>query len=773
MIQNQKDAEPTLKTATPQTTLPFWQQLRWNLVLPFVLLAAAPVIIVTAIFIAQVNTQARGQMERQLGSIADLKRGQITGWLEDSQAVIRVFLADPARKNQFVALIASAAVETANQQALNDLLSNVVKAQPLLEELFVYNTKGEALASSDPTEIGKIMTAQPFFLNSLTGEYIQPPYYAVGSAQLTMLVTQPLTDQNGQIVGVLAGRLNRATLSNIMAQNRTGLGETQTGETYLVSQENNYLVTPSRFEDEGYVLTQAYHSAGIDRALKGQDGFDVYPGYRKPPVMVMGAYRWIPELQIGLVAEISEAEALATFERARNTSVVVALAAAVFAAGVGFYIASRISKPIMNLTRVATRTAAGDLNQWVNISQRNEIGVLATAFNSMTGQLSQLVGNLEEQVTARTHRLEIAASLGERLSAILQVEQLLAEIVNQVKDNFGYYHAHIYLLDSRGEKLIVAEGTGAAGAEMKAKEHSIYLNAPTSLVARAARRAEIVKVDNVRQAKDWLSNPLLPNTHSEIAVPIILEGKVVGVLDVQQDKVAGLDEADTNLLRMLANQVAVAIRNARQFTEVEAALAEAHQLQHRYITQTWDRTRLVRKNIGRVQFSLGESTTLNENVITQARQQALAHRKLTAVTFNASQPQKEGNPEEMPPHALVAPIILQDVPIGDLQFHDIDPDRRWTEGEMALINAIIDQVAQAAQTLRLLDETQERATREQLIGQISDKMRRAPDMEGLLKIAVSELSRVLGPARTFVHLGKGTTLEIPASTSSSKENGHA
>jgi ABC-type sugar transport system substrate-binding protein len=104
----------------------------------------------------------------------------------------------------------------------------------------------------------------------------------------------------------------------------------------------------------------------------------------------------------------------------------------------------------------------------------------------------------------------------------------------------------------------------------------------------------------------WLPNPLLPETKAEISVPINLEDQVVGVLDVQADKVDSLDETDADILRSLANQVAVAIRNARQFAQVQAALAQAGELQRRYVEQSWDRTRVTRKHVGRVQFSPGE-----------------------------------------------------------------------------------------------------------------------------------------------------------------------
>jgi hypothetical protein len=186
---------------------------------------------------------------------------------------------------------------------------------------------------------------------------------------------------------------------------------------------------------------------------------------------------------------------------------------------------------------------------------------------------------------------------------------------------------------------------------------------------------------------------------------------------------------------------------------VEAALAEAHELQTRYVVQSWDKTRVAKKGSGRVQFSLGESTTLNEEIISEARQLALVSEESTLATFSGGTGETTTAQNALTLHALVAPIKLRNVSIGDLQLHDINPDRQWSEGELTLIYTVIDQVAQVAETLRLLDETQERASREQLISQISNKMRRASNIESLMQVAVTELSRVLEPARTFVHMG--------------------
>jgi len=436
--------------------------------------------------------------------------------------------------------------------------------------------------------------------------------------------------------------------------------------------------------------------------------------------------------------------------------------ALILAGIIGYFAARQISRPIISLSDTAVAMADGQLGQTAEESGATELKTLAHSFNRMTDQLQQILLGLEQQVASRTERLEIVASLGERLSSILNLDDLLTEVVDQIQNSFGYYHAHIYLLDDEEQNLVVAAGTGSAGAEMKAQGHSILLSAATSLVAQSARSGQIVRVDNVRQTPDWLPNPLLPDTYSEMAVPITLEDKVVGVLDVQQSRVAGLDQGDAALLRSLANQVAVAINNARLFEEVETALAETREAQRRFVEQAWDKDSVARRSPGRVQFSLGESTTLSDAILAKARKEALTQAEPSVVTISkndesvSKEQLDEGeefttvtDPADMQ-HVLVAPIVFGETTIGNLQLHEVDPDRHWSEGELALINAVIDQVTQTAENLRLLDEMQERASREQLISQVSDKLRRAPDMEALMKLATSEISRVLNPARTFI-----------------------
>ena len=405
-----------------------------------------------------------------------------------------------------------------------------------------------------------------------------------------------------------------------------------------------------------------------------------------------------------------------------------------------------IATPLSALAHTAVQIARGDLEAAMpDIKQKDEVGQLATAFENMTGQLRNLIASLEERVTARTQRLEIVATLSEQLVAILNVDQLLTELVNQVKDRFDYYHAHVYLINPETRSLVMRAGAGEAGLQMKAQGHSIPVDAQTSLVARAARTGEIVGVDNVREAADWLPNPFLPDTYSEMAVPIVLEGQVVGVLDVQQDKVGGLDESDASVLRSLANQVAVAIRNARLFREVETALAQVRAAQERYLEQSWDKTK-VTPRASQYLYAQPTASPLDEN-----RQQVLAKAQQTAA--GQHQPVMVAVDNGTDGVSVVAPVILREKAIGALQLHTTHKEHIWTEDDLTVLAAIADQFAQTAENLRLFDQTRNRAGREQTIREITDKLRAAPNMERLAAIATEELSRRLSATHAKLNLG--------------------
>ncbi len=259
--------------------------------------------------------------------------------------------------------------------------------------------------------------------------------------------------------------------------------------------------------------------------------------------------------------------AFAAIAGQRRASIVLGLVAVVIGSVLAAYSAKRITGPINRLTETAVHISDGNLNSRAPVETQDEIGTLAVAFNSMTAQLRDFIGSLEEHVANRTQALSTSAEVSRHLSTIVEVDHLVSEVVNQMCDAFGYYYAQIYLFDASQKKLVLAGGTGEAGQTMLASGHALQLG--QGLVGRAAANNEIILIDDVAREEAWLPNELLPDTRSEIAVPIATGGKVVGVLDVQHNVVAGFNEESAELLQSIANQVAIAIQNARTFEQLQ------------------------------------------------------------------------------------------------------------------------------------------------------------------------------------------------------------
>lgn len=179
-------------------------------------------------------------------------------------------------------------------------------------------------------------------------------------------------------------------------------------------------------------------------------------------------------------------------------------------------------------------------------------------------------------------QLRTAADISKQLTAILEPDLLLNQIVTLLQLRFNLYHVHVYLLDAASGMLIMQAGSGEVGQKLRQQKHRIPFELSHSLVARAARERTILVVNDVQLEPDFLPNPLLPETRSEVSVPLLTYDRLIGVLDIQANKVAAFSQADLDTFNILAGQIAIALHNAALFAEQKQTEAGLRESEERY-----------------------------------------------------------------------------------------------------------------------------------------------------------------------------------------------
>lgn len=435
----------------------------------------------------------------------------------------------------------------------------------------------------------------------------------------------------------------------------------------------------------------------------------------------------------------------------RTLTVIIVLAAVAILGGaaVGIAVTQFITRPIGLLVQAARRVAEGNLGLPVVVRGGGDIGLLARTFNRMVAQLRSLVEELEERVEQRTRELErrsafleASAEVARVVSSILDRDRLIRQVVDLIRERFDLYYVGLFLVDEEGEWAWLRAGTGDAGQAMLARGHKIKVG--TGMVGWAIANAEARIALDVGEDAVRLATAELPKTRSEAALPLRSRGRVVGALTVQSDRPAAFDQATVVVLQTMADQVAVALDNARLFAEAEEALEAMRRAYGEMSQRAWQQALRARRGVG---FHMSKA-----GLIRLEERDRAAWRAETRRALESGRPVQSDDGTAEDARFLSLPIRIRGQIVALLDLARPAEEGPWTADEIAHLETLADQLGVAMENARLLEETRRRAQQERLVADITARVRASQDMETILRTAVRELGSALGTDRTLIQL---------------------
>ena len=401
-----------------------------------------------------------------------------------------------------------------------------------------------------------------------------------------------------------------------------------------------------------------------------------------------------------------------------------------------------MSNSIAKLRQGVARITGGDLEHRLDIHTGDEIEELANEFNTMAGRLSDLIGSLEKRVAERTRELEEnlfelegAAQVAREAASIRDLDQLLDETSHLISVLFGFYHTGIFLLDEAKEYAVLQAASSEGGRRMLARGHKLKVGQKGIVGYVAGSNTPRIALD-VGEDAVYFDNPDMPQTRSEMAVPLEVRREVIGVLDVQSTEEAAFSDQDIAIIKSLADQIALAIENTRLLEESQRAVQELEALYGQRVRETW------REQTG-AQLPAYRYTGLR---IEETSPSAEVSRKSTVRPMISTGDDKR---------QMVAPIRLRGQSIGSIALRQDKNEEPWTPEEVAMMEEVSAQVALALENARLLEETQRRAARERLTGEIIARMRETLDVDTILKTAIHEIGETLDISRIKLRMREG------------------
>ena len=362
------------------------------------------------------------------------------------------------------------------------------------------------------------------------------------------------------------------------------------------------------------------------------------------------------------------------------------------------------------------------------------IGELETLNEIVDQRVAERVTDFEiarQQSVKRANELQSIGEISKIITSEQKLENLLPLITRLVSERFNFYHTGIFLIDSTHQFAILQAANSSGGKIMLERGHKLKVGESGIVGYVAGSGLPRISLD-VGQDAVFFNNPDLPNTRSEMALPLKVYDRTVGVLDVQSESPGAFTENDINTLSILADQIAIALENTRLFTQTQQALDEAQALYRQNLQEGWKTFSREKEFIG-YQQSLTSGKKLTEIVESDEIQQAMNRGEV--LIFHADGVTQEAS--------IVVPIKLRGQIIGNINIKAPTKNRQWSADEVNLAETISERLSIALENARLIQESQRQVIKEQTISEVTGKIGASINLKNVLQTAVEELGRAM------------------------------
>lgn len=333
------------------------------------------------------------------------------------------------------------------------------------------------------------------------------------------------------------------------------------------------------------------------------------------------------------------------------------------------------------------------------------------------------------QLQRRASQFGALAEVTQAITSIRDLQQLLPFIATVISEKFGFYHVGVFLLDEINEYAILSATNSEGGKQMMARKHRLRVG-EQGIVGNVTSTGQPRVAMDVGTDAVFFNNPELPDTHSEMALPLKSGDRIVGALDVQSVERGVFTDEDMQMLSLLANQVSLAIENARLFDETRRALAESEAVSRQSTREAW-RSLPIEQSVLGYRYTVTGVSALKQPVDLASINQDHDQAKQTEVAH------------------IVVPIELRGETIGNLVVQSASGSD-VSQDQLDLIKAVAERVAISAENARLFDETTRRAERERTVSDITSKIRSVNNPQAMIQTAIEELRNALGASRVEV-----------------------